>query len=75
MSAPVVSERGTCPTCKRKYTIKADGCIRRHSGPLQRCFTSNQVPLEIHKAIFVIAEMGSDDGESESDQTDVHSPI
>lgn len=56
-------DRGTCPICRKKYSIRKDDCIRRHgSGD---CLIKDQLPLEIHSAIVVIAEIGERGSDAE----------
>lgn len=45
--------KGTCPTCKKPYTFRDDGSLRRHGKG--KCYTDRQLPSEIIPAIRAIA--------------------
>lgn len=59
------AEKGTCPRCGKRYLIKDNDCIRRHNGPYPECFTTEQLPKEIHRAILTIALLGEENGKPE----------
>jgi len=57
-SAP---EKGTCPTCRKSYSIKKNGALRRHGKG--KCYTDDQLPAEIIPAVLAIAQLGNASGE------------
>lgn len=55
-------ERGTCPTCRKHYTLKKNGALRRHGHG--KCYTDNQLPAEVIPAVLAIAQLGDDSTET-----------
>lgn len=58
------AKKGTCPTCQKTYTLKANGALRRHG--TGKCYTHDQLPAELIPAVLSIALCGrSAEGESD----------
>src|SRR5688500_11560495 len=54
------AKKGTCPTCRKTYSLLKDGyTLRRHG--TGKCFTDSQLPLEIVPALLAIAQVGKRD--------------
>lgn len=49
-------DKGTCPTCGKKYTILKNGALRRHG--TGKCYMQKQLPAEIIPAVLAIAQLG-----------------